>query len=134
MKIKRREVKCEMPLASIGDIVFNLLIFFVILAKAQDDSHLKWTPAKSPQIEEAGHVKTSVLLDDQGKLYLNGQEIGLDQLAAEVENSLANAGPAERKVLLKVHQDTPSQRFEPVIEAIAKAGGELWLVLEKGKP
>ena len=57
-----------------------------------------------------------------------------DQLAAEVENSLANAGPAERKVLLKVHQDTPSQRFEPVIEAIAKAGGELWLVLEKGKP
>ena len=37
-----------------GDIAFNLLIFFVILARAQDDSHLQWEPAKAEEVQSAG--------------------------------------------------------------------------------
>ena len=45
-----------------GDIAFNLLIFFVILARAQDDSHLQWTPAEATNIETAGHSVVSLSL------------------------------------------------------------------------
>ena len=54
MKIPRRKHKADVPSVAMGDIAFNLLIFFVILAKAQDDSHLNWTPASTAKVESAG--------------------------------------------------------------------------------
>ena len=62
---------------AMGDIAFNLLIFFVILARVQDDSHLDWTPAKASQLESAGHSLASVLIDKDNKLYFNGQQVGI---------------------------------------------------------
>ena len=118
---------------AMGDIAFNLLIFFVILAKAQDDSHLQWNPAEAANLESAGHSLVSVLIDTDGKLYLNGQPIGIASLAATVEQLLGNKAPGERTVLLKIHNETQALRFEPVIEAISEAGGDLVHIVEDDK-
>jgi biopolymer transport protein ExbD len=114
-----------------GDIAFNLLIFFVILARAHDDSYLKWQPASAKDVESAGHSKVSVLIDVDNKLYLNGQQIGISQLADRIEKTLGDAPQGERNVLLKIHRETQAVRFEPVIEAISEAGGDLVHVLEE---
>lgn len=119
---------------AMGDIAFLLLIFFVILAKAEDDSHLKWLPADDPTVESVGYSRASVLIDVDQKLYLNGQEIGIASLAKALENVLAGATTQEeRKVFLKVHREAIARRFEPVIEAISEAGGQLVHVLEEDK-
>ncbi len=115
---------------AMGDIAFNLLIFFVILAKAQDDSHLQWNPAEAANLENAGHSMVSVLIDTDNKLYLNGQPIGIASLAGSVETLLGNKAPGERTVLLKIHNETQALRFEPVIEAISEAGGDLVHIVE----
>lgn len=134
MKIERKRLKVEVPSVAMGDIAFNLLIFFVILAKSEDDRHLKWKPASTPKVEAAKNPKASVLVDENNRLYLNGQEIGGSQLASRLEKILANAPSGERTVLLKIHQSTQAQRFEPIIEAVSEAGGELLHVLEEKKP
>lgn len=134
MKIARQKLKVEVPSVAMGDIAFNLLIFFVILAKAQDDSHLKWQAASTPKVDPAKHARVSVLVDIQGKLYLNGREIGISQLAGAIEETLGNAPAGERTVLLKVHRETLAQRFEPIIEAVSEAGGDLVHVLDEKKP
>ncbi|MBC8356758.1 MAG: biopolymer transporter ExbD [Planctomycetes bacterium] len=131
MKITRRKSRAEVPSMAMGDIAFNLLIFFVILARAQDDSHLQWTPAKADNLENAGHTMVSVLIDSDSKLYLNGQQIGVAQLAGQIETALGDAPQGERSVLVKVHNDTLAQRFEPVIEAISEAGGDLIHIVEE---
>ena len=120
-----------MPSMAMGDIAFNLLIFFVILARAQDDSHLQWTPAKAGNLENAGHSMVSVLIDSDSKLYLNGQQIGIAELAGRIETALGDAPQGQRTVLVKVHNDTLAQRFEPVIEAISEAGGDLIHIVEE---
>ena len=51
MKVKRKTSKSDIHVMAMGDIAFNLLIFFVILAKAQDDSHLQWQPAEAMELE-----------------------------------------------------------------------------------
>jgi len=114
-----------------GDIAFNLLIFFVILAQAHDDSYLSWQPAAAKQTKPAGHSKVSVLIDDESKLYINGREIGISQLADRIEETLGDAPPGERNVLLKVHSEAQASRFEPVIEAISEAGGDMVHILEE---
>ena len=133
MKIKRKVSQATVPSMAMGDIAFNLLIFFVILARAEDDSHLQWTAADAPNLENAGHSLVSVLVDKKNRLYLNGQEIGIAQLAGRVESLLGNRPAGERSVLLKIHTETQAQRFEPIIEAISEAGGDLVHILEDDK-
>ncbi len=131
MKIKRRKLRATVPSMAMGDIAFNLLIFFVILARANDDSHLHWDPARARNTESAGHSVVSVLVDSESKLYLNGRQIGIASLAASIEQLLGERPLGERTVLFKVHAETQAQRFEPIVEAISEAGGDLVHVLEK---
>lgn len=131
MKIPRKKFKAEVPSVAMGDIAFNLLIFFVILARAQDDSHLKWQPASTPRVERTQHSGVSVVVDIDSKLYLNGQEIGESQLADAIEKHLGSAPAGQRTVLLKVDKNATALRFEPVIEAISAAGGDLVHILEE---
>ena len=131
MKIQRKTMTAEVPSLAMGDIAFNLLIFFVILARAHDDSFLNWKPAAAKDLESAGHARVSVLIDTDAKLYLNGQEVGISQLSEMIRETLGDAPPGERTVLLKVHRETPALRFEPVIEAISEAGGDMVHILEE---
>jgi len=131
MKFKRLNLKADVPSAAMGDIAFNLLIFFVILARAEDDSHLKWEPAASRELTGVTKAKVSVVIDNQNKLYFNGQEIGQSQLAARIEETLGTAAAGERTVLLKVHKESTALYYEPVIEAIGEAGGDLVHILEE---
>lgn len=133
MKIERKKHRAEVPSTSMGDIAFNLLIFFVILARANDDSFLNWQPARAKDLEAAGYSKVSVLIDSENKLYLNGQQVGVNQLAQQVGALLGDAPAGQRTVLLKVHREAQAIYYEPVIEAISEAGGDLVHVLEELK-
>ncbi|MEK6235445.1 MAG: biopolymer transporter ExbD [Planctomycetales bacterium] len=131
MKLSRRAPRAEVPSMAMGDIAFNLLIFFVILARAQDDSHLQWDPASARDVEQARASRVSLLIDADNKVYLNGQPIGVAQIASQVKELLGEAPGGERVVLLKVHKDAPALYFQPVIEAISEAGGDLVHILEE---
>ena len=133
MKIKRKSMKVDIPSVAMGDIAFNLLVFFVILAQSQDDSHIQWTPAKAENLKASGYTKVTVTIDKDQKLYLNGMELSEGQLSGRIESNLGNAPAGQRKVMLKAHQDCTAAKFEPVIEAISLAGGELVHVLEDRK-
>lgn len=133
MKLHRKAYRVDVPSVAMGDIAFNLLIFFAILARGQDDSHLQWQPAAGTRVESAGASRASVLIDIEDKLYFNGQQIGVSQLAGRIRETLGDAPAEHRTVLLKAHRETTALRFEPVIEAISEAGGELVHVLEEKK-
>jgi biopolymer transport protein ExbD len=131
MKIARKKMRVEVPSVAMGDIAFNLLIFFVILARAEDDSHLKWQAATTPKVDKIDQAKVSVTVDINNRLYLNGREIGIAQLAAAIEKELAGAPAERRAVVLKIHNETQAARFEPIVEAVSKAGGVLVHILEE---
>ena len=115
---------------AMGDIAFLLLIFFVILAKAVDDSHVKWTPAFADDLEATAGMRASVAIDRDAIVFLNGREIQPTQLSDALKEILGDLEPGKRTVLLKVHNETKAQYFEPAIEAISVAGGDLVHVLD----
>ena len=133
MKIQRRQVRADVPSTAMGDIAFNLLIFFVILARANDDSYLNWQPARAKDLEASGYAKVSVLIDGDSKLYLNGRQVGMSQLSQQIGELLGDAPAGQRTVLLKIHREAQALYFEPVIEAVSEAGGDLVHVLEELK-
>ena len=131
MKISRRPLAANVPSMAMGDIAFNLLIFFVILAKATDDSHLQWDPAETTNVTRAGAAKVSIVIDAESKYYLNGQHVGIAQLAPQIEQILGGSTGDDRRVLLKVHRNATANHFEPIIEAVSEAGGTIMHVLEE---
>jgi biopolymer transport protein ExbD len=130
MKIPRKKYEASVPSMAMGDIAFLLLIFFVILARVQDDSHIQWEPARMDKLDQAKNSKASVAIDADNKLYLNGKPIGVTNLAGEISEILGEAPSGKRTVFLKVHKHATATYFEPVIEAISEAGGDLMHVLE----
>jgi biopolymer transport protein ExbD len=131
MKIARRQFKVEVPTVAMGDIAFNLLIFFVILAKTQDDSHLQWTAAKTNVVDAAKKARVSIVVDKDNKLYLNGREIDEQRIGKAVDDLLGDAPAGERTVLLKIHHQSQALRFEPILHAVGEAGGEVIHILQK---
>jgi biopolymer transport protein ExbD len=133
MKIERRKFRADVPSTSMGDIAFNLLIFFFILARAGDDNFLKWQPAKAKNLESAGNSKVSVVIDTENRVYLNGHQVSMSQLASQITATLGDLPPGHRTVLLKVHREASALYFEPVVAAIGEAGGDLVHILEEAK-
>ena len=78
------------------------------------------------------------LLDNAREAVPDGGRVAVtarvDELTAQdCQELLGSAPPGDRVVLLKVHKESLAQRFEPVIEAISEAGGDLVHVLEEKK-
>lgn len=134
MKLARKNLTASLPAFAMGDIGFLLLIFFVILARAQDDSHLQWQPAAHEDAEMAAAPVASVTIDTGFKTYLDGKEIAPDALAGALAAVLGDAPAGERNVFLKVHREARAEHFEPVVAAIGEAGGTLYHILESEEP
>ena len=115
---------------AMGDIAFLLLIFIVLLARARDDSHLVWQPATGTELVKPANQNASVVIDKQNITYLNGRPTQSENLATELSSLLGDLPSGSRTVLLKVHKDVIAEHFEPAIEAVSEAGGELHHVLE----
>jgi len=130
MKLPRKTMTASVPTFAMGDIAFLLLIFFVILAQTQDDSHIQWQPAKLKEVEMATAPLASVTIDTGFKTYLDGKETTPEELAAALTTILGDAPAGQRHVFLKVHREAKATHFEPVIAAIGEAGGDLIHILE----
>lgn len=133
MKLPRQKFDASIPSVAMGDIAFLLLIFFVILARAQDDSHLRWEPASSENIANVGNPLASIVIDANGKYFLNGKQTTIGSLSEGLGSVLGNIPAGKRAVMFKVDKATTADLFEPAIEAISQAGGELVHILEPEK-
>ena len=81
MIVKRRQMDASVPAMAMGDIAFLLLIFFVILARARDDSHLQWKPAVGVELVRPATMNASVVIDKYNVTHLNGREIPISTLS-----------------------------------------------------
>ena len=129
MILRRKKLEASIPSMAMGDIAFLLLIFIVLLARARDDSHLVWQPAIGTELVKPASQNASVVIDKQNITYLNGRPTLPENLATELTSLLVDFPPGSRTVLFKVHKDVIAEFFEPAIEAVSEAGGELHHVL-----
>lgn len=133
MKVRRRKMEVGIPYLPMADIAFNLVLFFIMLARTQDDTNLQWTPARAARLENISEATATVTVDRNQKIYFNGTEMGASQLAGAVEKALGDRPAGKRAVLFKIHDETLAATFEPIIEAVSQAGGEVFHVLEDDK-
>jgi biopolymer transport protein ExbD len=70
MILKRRKMSAEVPSMAMGDIAFLLLIFFIILARVTDDSHVKVNKATGEELEKPKSKRVSIAIEGTSALIL----------------------------------------------------------------
>jgi len=137
-KRKRRTRRTpEVPIASMGDIAFLLIIFFLVCSEiSKDRRDLPVVLPLSEYVEKSENPPVArVAVDENGVIYLEGEEV---ETAKDVEwgvrSLLANtAADEQRHVKFTCDKELPRQAFEPVLQAIAEAGGIVDAVGERNE-
>ncbi|MBT3201814.1 MAG: hypothetical protein HN350_18080 [Phycisphaerales bacterium] len=129
---KRRKV--QVPVASMGDIAFLLIIFFLLLSDSSKDKKLPLTLPSSTQVKKnETPVAARVAIDSAGVIYLDGHRV---DTAKDIEWGVRalltrTVADEQRHVQFKCDAALPKETFEPVLKAIAEAGGIIEAIGEK---
>jgi len=135
MKKKIRRIPIAVPIASMGDIAFLLIIFFVICSHFAKDV-VKVDPAVSFDVDKLKTYQMVVAINKEGKIYFQGQEVDSAQtLESLVQREVqGRTDPETRTVVLRCDKSVRKNIFESVIEAIAEGGGRIAAIGDpKGK-
>ena len=136
MKFKRRVQVDEegIPITNLVDVLFLLIVFFMVSTVLSFDRGLG---VKLPETQAAGRISNkgvSILVNREGKVYVDGREVPIERLGDEVRERQKNQG---RNVILKSDRETRYQAIADVMDRLLAAGiSELSLpVLERaGRP
>lgn len=105
MELKRKNrVSAEFSMASMTDIIFLLLIFFMITSSAISQSAIE---VKLPQVSAADpnvQDPTAVTITEEGKYFVKDKEIPKEQLEQYLVNVLK--GQAQPTFTIKADENT----------------------------
>ena len=132
---KRKPV--PVPIASMGDIAFLLIIFFLVCSEvSKDNSNIQVTLPFSEHVDKNEFpVAARIALDEGGQIYFDGVQV---ESAKDVEWGVRalltnTVSDDQRHVQFKCDAAIPKEQFQPVLKAIAEAGGIIEAVGEKSE-
>jgi biopolymer transport protein ExbD len=112
--------KALINITSLIDVVFLLLLFFVVTSTFLERPGLDLTlPAASPN-EVARRDEVTVELDADGATWLDGARLEAADLESGIERALAAAGT--ERVVLEADERVPHGRVVEAMDAARRAG------------
>lgn len=96
MELKRRnKASAEFSMASMTDIIFLLLVFFMITSSAISQSAIEVKLPQASETSVTNQEPTTVTISAEGKYFINDKEIPKEAVEAQLAQILANeAQPA----------------------------------------
>ena len=131
MKMPRRpRAKVRVPLTSIGDIAFLLIIFFLVTSNFVKEAQIKnIEEARSIDIDDMEAARVSVVVDGDGELWLQGKPCHVEMLESAVSAMLD--GREDKLVMLRIDRRLTQDVYGDVFMALSDVGAEIALVGEK---
>ena len=120
----RLDEEAEIPTASMADIAFLLIIFFMTTTNFAREKGLKFVlPEKKDQevkIKSENLLKISI--NDKGEMFLNDEEARWENLEREVKLRLEKN--PNLIILIRTHRDAPYEYMIRAFDAVKAAGGK----------
>jgi len=102
------------------NIIFLLLMFFLIVGNISELVDEDVVPPRSTSNTVSTSGGAEWLLTRDGVVFLDGQPVGLSQLAAQLEV----AGPLPERIILRADGNANSGALMPLMELLRKHGVE----------
>lgn len=127
---KRPSYQIQMPLTSLIDIIFMLLIYFLLTTNFMVDEGIK---IKLPQAKAAApqtQQEITVFVDQQGRAFLLNKHVPEDMLFKKLKEMIK--GQKDKLVVIKADRSVVLNKAVKVMD-IAKAAGAARLCLATEK-
>ena len=126
MAIRRsKKPSLVLPLSSMGDIAFLLIIFFMLASNFMKTANVDAEEPIAVGLEQQEAAKQSVTMDRDGVIWFQGQQVGANEVAdllrplVESDKTLA--------VHVTIHRGLAHKDFQPLIQAVSDSGARLIL-------
>lgn len=139
LKKRKNREGAEIPTASMADIAFLLLIFFLVTTTINVDTGIGMTlPPKLEEEQEPPPVKErnmlKILVNAQGQVLLEDKPSAVSKIRGEVKKHTLNEGAdpnyaesiSKAVVSLKTDRQTPYDVYIDVLDEIWMAYFEMW--------
>lgn len=128
---KKEYYKIQAPLTSLIDIVFMLLIYFLLTTNFMVDEgisiKLPQAKAAAPQTQQ----EIMIQVDHEGRVYIKNQEIPMADLFKQLKEMIG--GEKNKLVVVKADRTLMLNKAVKVMDLAKAAGaGRLCLATEKG--
>lgn len=128
---KRSRYGVQIPLTSLIDIVFLLLVYFLLTTNFMVDEGIKIrlpeATASAPQTER----EITITVDIRGRAFLGTQELSQAELFTRLKGLIGEA--EDRLVVVKADRDVVLNKAVKIMDVAKAAGaGRLCLATEKG--
>jgi len=121
MKLKRRDKPApQETIVSLIDVVFFLLVFFMMVGRMDATAPFEVSPPVSTAGESLPKGGTTIAISDQGRVALDGVELEIEVLLARIA-SLLEADP-DLRVRINAHGDSRLQKLLPLVTALEREG------------
>jgi biopolymer transport protein ExbD len=132
MKFKKKETNEEIgfQVASMIDIVFLLLIFFIVASQLQDlelEKQVSLPIADSAQAKKSDGVQ-EILINvlSNGVVKVSGTELPMEKLSEELRKVAESSDKADKKIIIRGDKNAHYGRMMNIMRSCAQAG--LWNV------
>lgn len=118
---KRKKISQEIPTSALPDIVFLLLIFFLVTTTidAEKGLDLVLPPAQSEELKMAKENIVNLLINAAGNVAIDGQIVEMSEIVGIIKERLRN-NPL-LVVSVKTDQQTRYDAYLDVIDKLKKA-------------
>ena len=122
MKVRRRfEIKSGIDLTPMIDIVFNLLIFFMVGTTIIETPQIEISlPKSSSAVGKDLNQNIIITIAKEGQIYVNGE--GVNDIDAHLSNLSNIEGELEKPVEIRSDEDVRTQILISVIDSVKNAG------------
>lgn len=124
IEIKRSTVAGTLSLTPLIDVVFLLLIFFLVTSEFEDEERRLdiVLPTATSAVPMAGKPREVVVdIDAEGTVYLRGNPTTVDELA-DVLALAVERNPTNQSVIIRADRETPFQPVVSVMDACNRTG------------
>ncbi len=107
---KRLELKRGIDLTSMIDIVFNLLIFFMVSTTLTNTPIIKVNLPKSSSSAQSEKTENIfITLASDGELFLNKEEVSIDELKARLQEIASEPEALEKVIIIRADEEVPTK-------------------------
>jgi len=115
MPIKRnKRFHAEVATSSLSDIMFFLLLFFLIISTLANPNVIKMTLPKSKNNEKTNKQLISLSVTEEKRFYLDKQEVPFDQLEQELLTKIGDN--KEQAVVVRIPYNLQVQDLVDVLQ------------------
>ncbi len=134
---KGGKVSAEFNMSSLTDIIFLLLIFFMLTSGLVSPNAINLKlPSSSSSKAQSSRKPITISLDENGQYQFNGQGTTFAQLAPKLKAAVASDGrnPKEITSILEVHPKVQAQKLVDIVELVIDSGTKMVLATKAHSP